>query len=450
MDQKPKIGYFPIGRIHFDSRLAQESAKALYESIKDAGFEVVGNLDVSWNNDDIEKALSTSADEDLDIALVLNTTFTDSSMVKRIAERMDAPVVLWSIPEQWRGGRLRLNSFTGMNLAAHALKQSGIYYFYIYANPSDSDSTQYLKRVALAARAVKSLKSSKIGIIGEHPEGFETCDYNNEQLQELFGVGIKTFSIQEFFNDIGRIGVDQIKSIKEKLSNEIDGMDKLEQDAIDSSLASYLAFMQLKKNNGIAGLAVRCWPEFFTELKCSACGALALATENGLPCSCEADVLGLLSQILLEKLSGNSAVGIDLVGFDFEKNQAALWHCGNAPLDFANPKEQIKAIEHTNRGLPLLFQFAFKPGVVTIARLHQMQGQITLIINRGKMLDLPGPYSGTCGIIEFERPANEVYKMIMDLGLEHHIAFTYGDVVDELEVTAELLGLPVINLINNR
>jgi L-fucose isomerase-like protein len=193
-------------------------------------------------------------------------------------------------------------------------------------------------------------------------------------------------------------------------------------------------------------LAVRCRPEFFEDLGCSACGALSMATHQGLACSCEADVMGSITQLILQKLSGGPALGVDIVGFDRDENTAAIWHCGMAPVSMANPKYPLEGTNHSNRGLPLLMQFALKPGLITLARLTQAGEQIQLVTGSGEMLDRPRPFSGTCGIFRFERPVSQVLETTMSTGMEHHICFSYGDFRAELELIAKMLDLPVIHL----
>jgi hypothetical protein len=60
------------------------------------------------------------------------------------------------------------------------------------------------------------------------------------------------------------------------------------------------------------------------------------------------------------------------------------------------------------------------------------------------MLSAPPSFSGTSGVLRFDRPAREVFETIMSQGLEHHISLTYGDHVAALEALAELLDLPVL------
>jgi L-fucose isomerase-like protein len=162
------------------------------------------------------------------------------------------------------------------------------------------------------------------------------------------------------------------------------------------------------------------------------------------PCSCEADINGTLTQLLLQWLSGSPAFGTDMVGVDTERNRIALWHCGLAPLSMADPAVQPHGGIHSNRRVPLVMEFPLKPGRVTIARLSQASGELRLVLGKGEMLALPPPFSGTSGILRFEKPARQIFDTLMQEGLEHHISLVYGDYLPALEAFARLTGLPTL------
>ena len=142
---------------------------------------------------------------------------------------------------------------------------------------------------------------------------------------------------------------------------------------------------------------MRCWPEFFTELGGAACGPMGMMGEDGTPCGCEADVLGTLSTLILRWLSGAPAFNSDLVDVDAADDTAVFWHCGQAPVSMADPDGPKRATVHSNRKLPLLYEFAFKPGRITLARLSQSKNVVRLVIGGGEVLKRPISYSGTSG-----------------------------------------------------
>lgn len=116
-------------------------------------------------------------------------------------------------------------------------------------------------------------------------------------------------------------------------------------------------------------------------------------------------------------------------------------------MSMADPAYTIEGTIHSNRKLPLLFQFPLKPGRVTVARLHHLpETGYRLVIGGGEMLSAPPSFSGTSGVIRFDRPVMEVFDRIMQEGLEHHVCIVYGDFRAALVAYARLAGLPVLEL----
>ena len=211
------------------------------------------------------------------------------------------------------------------------------------------------------------------------------------------------------------------------LEEQLAGFGALEPEATKGTLSAYVTLDELTREQRLSGLAVRCWPEFFTDLGCSACGAMSLLSDELTPSSCEADVNGTITQLILQWISGQPAFGSDLVALDSEADEATLWHCGLAPLSMCDPDVQPQATIHSNREKPLLLQFPLKPGRVTIARLSEATGEFRLVIGGGEMLQAPPAFTGTSGTIRFDSGAAAVMNTVLREGLEHHLSLTYGD-----------------------
>ena len=62
------------------------------------------------------------------------------------------------------------------------------------------------------------------------------------------------------------------------------------------------------------------------------------------------------------------------------------------------------------------------------------------------MLKAPKSFSGTSGVIRFDKPASEVLETVMKEGLEHHYGIAYGDLRHSLKLLAQQLDLPVFEL----
>ena len=269
---------------------------------------------------------------------------------------------------------------------------------------------------------------------------------NHAALKSQLGVEVAQFELAPFFARARAADASKVAALDADLAERLANYRDVESEPAKGTLGAYLALDELVREENLSGMAVRCWPEFFTDLGCSACGAMSLLSDDFTPSSCEADVNGTITQLILQWISGEPTFGSDIVAFDTDADEATLWHCGLAPLSMCHPDVQPEATIHSNREKPLLMQFPLKPGRVTIARLSEATGEFRLVIGGGEMLKAPPAFTGTSGIIRFDSGAAAVMDSIMRQGLEHHVSIAYGDHRAVLEALARQLGLPVLRL----
>lgn len=445
--QKPRVAFLPIARTTFDIELAQQVTNSAREHLAKLPVTIINSAELITDLQTAQQIAQSLASTPPDLLLVFQATFADSSIVTSLAEIVDAPLMLWAIPEDHTGGRLRLNSLCGINLAGHALRRTRYQYGYVFAAPEDPSALGKICTLAKAGYARNVLRQSRLGRVGDHPEGFETCLFDKELIQSTFGLKVEQFDlINEIFPLARQIQSSHIDTLQAQLNEKVVGLEDLDPTPTRGTLSVYAALKQLAQQRKLGGLAVRCWPEFFTDLGCAACGAMSMLSDELIPCSCEADVNGTLTQMILQALSTAPAFGTDIVSLDEERDALVIWHCGLAPLSMADPAGQTGVTIHSNRRLPLLFEFSLKPGLVTVARLTQSSGAYRLVIGQGEILPGPKSFSGTSGRLKFDYPAREILDVIMTEGLEHHISLTYGDCLDELIALAQLLNIPILQL----
>lgn len=446
-----RLAFLPLIRTTFDVPLAETMIAEARQSLLAAGFELVGPAQGLTDLAAAQAAASELSSSSFDLLLVFQATFADSTMTVALTEKMDAPVFLWAVPEPWTGGRLRLNSLCGINLAGHALTLRGRKYDYAYAAPTDPAVIQQIRTIASAGRLRRRLKSARLGVVGEHPVGMDSCHLDEAKLRELFGIEVVRFEMAEVFARARAISAATITQTRTQLDLRLDNLATLEQAPLNGTLSVYNALKEIASEHKLDGLAVRCWPEFFTEMGCAACGAMSMLSDGfgdsaPLPCSCEADINGTVIQLILQLLSEAPAFGTDMVGVDVDRDRVALWHCGLAPMSMADPSVQPQGGIHSNRRVPLVMDFPLKAGQVTVARLSQATGDLRLVLGAGEMLAEPKPFSGTAGILKLDCGAQKFLQLLMREGLEHHVSLTYGNYLSELLVFASLINLPVLKM----
>lgn len=443
---KPRIGVLAVGRETFDVTYAEEVLASAWQTLEQLDVDLCGTQSLLFDAAEVIPALEDLREQSIDLLLLLQVTFTDAAMTLEVARQIDAPLLLRSFPEPRSGGRLRLNSFCGINLAAHSLSRYGLHYEYLHGAPDDRQAADQLVTLARAAAVKNSLHQTRVGVIGQHPDGFDACMFSHQECRDLFGVTVEEHDLIAFLDQLKELDDSTAQKHYEERTQVLTNLADMDYPATIKTLKAFEGMRRLVETHNYAGLAVRCWPDFFTHYGGAACGALAMLNEQYIPGGCEADVHGVITALILQRLSGEPAFNTDLVDLDMESDTCVFWHCGQAPVQMADPEVEARATIHSNRKLPLLNEFPLKPGRFTMARFSKGHGSPSMVLGAGEMLKAPLAFSGTSGVARLDSPVATVLDNLMRAGLEHHSAIVYGEHRPALRKIAELLGIEVIEL----
>jgi len=463
-----RLGVIALGRPTFDVPYAESVASAAWSTLSNGDLDIIGSPRLLMDADMVDEAVSNLAG-DVDALIVLQATFADSTLLVQATET-DLPVILWAFPEERTGDRLRLNSFCGINLGGYALTNLERDYHWIYRDADDPRALDDLaetligaapssligrvepidrfdERVVGAAAEVRDrIAGATIGRVGDHPAGFEPCSYEARVISDVFGTTIDALPLPILFDRSAASDPALVEQATNRASSFLSGVETLDPHAVEQSLRLNVGLSGLVADRGWAGVATRCWPETFTEFGGAACTPMSLLNDVGVIGTCEADVYGNITGLVMQWLAGSASFVTDLVHLDRESNTGVFWHCGLAPFEMADPDVVPRATIHSNRKLPLLSEFPLKPGRITLARFSRSRGTHRLVIGGGDMIAAPLAFSGTAGVVRFDRSVDEVLSTVLNEGLEHHYGIVYGDVREELAALASLLSMPTVDL----
>jgi hypothetical protein len=458
-----------LARPTFDVPFAEEIAAGAFAALDAATIATTGPRTLLFDADSARAAIAGIRPGDISAILLLQVTFTDASMTVEIARAFPGvPLALWAFPEPRAGGRLRLNAFCGLNLAVHALGRAKLPHRWFHGPAGHTRLGEFLASLAQAPavppsqlraarvgdegirRAARSIEAEldnrRIGLVGEHPAGFDTCRFEPETLVALAGVQVTPISLGETFDRARAVPAIEIETRMVQARDDYRGLDAVDQGQLGKSLALHAALEGLREEKNLDAFAVRCWPETFTDYGCAVCGPMGMLTEAGTPCACEADTLGALTAMLMQEAAGSPAWLVDIVDMDAEADTGVLWHCGSAPLSMRDPESPAEAQIHSNRRMPLLAQFALRPGRITLARLSQARNRVMLVLGSGTVKRAPMSFTGTSAVVTLDGGIASARAMLLDEMLEHHVAITYGNQRAILEAWAARKGLPVLDL----
>ena len=267
-----------------------------------------------------------------------------------------------------------------------------------------------------------------------------------EKLAPLTGVGVDATPLDDLFDAAKAVPEAAAAEVRAAAERDVTGLTEVDQAELDRSLRLKAGLDSIRASGGYSAFAIRCWPETFTQYGGAVCGPAAMLGEGKVPCACEADVYGALTQLVLLEAAQAPVFLTDLVDMDAKDDTGVVWHCGQAPISMRDDEAPATATIHTNRKQPLLYQFPLKPGPVTLLRISQALGETKMVLGFGQMLRRPMSFTGTSGVLRFERNAGEVLEDIISSGLEHHVALAYGDHRATLRAVAAELGLPLLEI----
>ncbi len=343
-----KIGVAVLARPTFDVPYATEMAAAAWTRLAELGHELIGSPEPILDADALAAATENLAGEALDSLVLVQATFADATLAAAVADANPAPLVLWAIPEERTGGRLRLNSFCGINLAGYRLTREGRGYRYLYRHPGDVGAADALAAALdaplptpppvgepppvtaedgadIAAEEVQQrLAATRVGIVGERPAGFEPCDYDRAVLAATAGVTAEAAGLDELFALAESAPDDAARAVRERVAANLVGVDEVDQGELDRSLRLHLGLRRLVDDRGWSGVATRCWPECFTEFGGACCSPHSLLNDDGVPACCEADAYGIVTSLVLQWLGDGPAFVADLVDLDRDDGTGVL------------------------------------------------------------------------------------------------------------------------------
>ena len=457
------IGYLALARETFDVEYAESKFKIAKSLLLSLSPDAIGFENLITNDEGADRALSFFNSNDFEKIFLFQTTFTDAKFLLNFAKSIQKPICIVSFPEPRTGGRLRLNSICGLNLAMHSLIKNDITPDFVIMEEDDKanemsfsnfiESQNESNKIAWDIATIAninadfdySIDKQTIGIIGTRPEGFDTCDYDSNEVTSKLNVSLVDLELEDLFDEAKDIEVETIVKTKSTVSSYLAGTEELVQEEFDKSLSIFHGLENLKDKHNLDAFAIRCWPETFTEYGCASCGPMAMMNEKKVSCACEADVLGGISCNILNQMNNNPSLLVDIVDVDKSDNSLVFWHCGLAPISMAKEGTARSGI-HSNRKKPLLHDFSLKEGEITIFRVSKARGRLQFFVMKGQVLDRPNSFSGTSGVINLgENSAHKLEQMFKG-GLEHHVAFTYGDISDKLIHFGQQMDIPTYTL----
>jgi len=445
-----KIAFLPLGRPTFDMEAANrcvEESKRLLRSLA-ASCALPDGLLVSPEAAAafLKEALAQGEPEAL---VVQATTFIDARFIREIMALSELPILLWGVREpRVNGTRLSLNSMTGVNSLSNAMVSQGRRFALLLGDPTEPELAEDMRRHLNALRIVRELKTLKIGLLGRHPDGFF---FSGADPLELAAIGpqLVELDLARMFRRAQEVTEAEMQPALQSVAGKVRGLEAIPADSVRKFAQMQTALLKEIRDQGISMVAVRCWPEFYTDFGAAACSTVSSLIDAGIMASCEGDIHGAVTMHIQRQLAGSAPYLGDLVHIDEAKDSGVFWHCGAGAFSLARPDTGARAGLHPNRKLGFTLEFGLKAGRVTVNRLGpdpSAPGRYRMLNLTGEALDEPQKFWGTSVEVGFGQPVRPLFRTLMKQGWEPHYSLVYRDIRDEIRILCEWLDVRTIDL----
>lgn len=412
------------------------------------GFELAAyEPPIKWEEDG-NKARAFLESKQVDFTLLFCASLPFGRAVLPVV-RVNSYLGIWSVPEPTTSGVLQLNSFCGLNMTgsivAHYYNHYDIPFKWFYDYPETALFQERFAVTLRAMRAIKLLKNSRIGQIGELANGFENMHTDERVLEKKFGVYIQTrHTVEDIVARAKAYQNNAVAAELAKIQSEGSVCARVAGEDLEKMARLSLAFVDFAKEHNYNALAISCWSKFQEVYNVAVCAAMGRLNDIGIVAPCEADIAAATNMLIFRGLTGESPSLSDLVALDESDQSINLWHCGVAPTCWANANG-VRWDAHFNigqydaekqwHGRGVVADMQFKPGKVTIATMDNDFDR--LFILTGDVMEKKA-FEGSSGWVNHlkfngeELTITDLINTISVNRVNHHYPTAYGDLTNEL------------------
>ena len=356
---------------------------------------------------------------------------------------------LWAVPDLENEGDVKLHSLVSVShylgIIKKILHEKKIKtkWFYNYGNTDEFKNKFLITLRSLIAD--KKIKQSKIGLVGGISPGFDNMIVDNKKIKQNIGSTIEETTIKELISLAKSFDQSLIDQEIKKIKNAASSISVSDEESFNKVTRVYFALKKMRHENNWDSMAVQCWSQFQELYGIAPCMAYGwMGSEDGIAVSCEGDVQGSLSMLLLNYISSSdkSSTLLDLATFDTKADAVLMWHCGVSPRHFAN-EDGIKWVDHSTLGRKTDKKYGvagdqvFKAQKSTTTYLGNNAERI-LILNSEIFEHNNKGFDGTRGWFKETKlnrshiSAENLINTLNIIGHEHHYAVGQGDYSKEL------------------
>lgn len=434
-----KAAFVGFGEVNSPQELIKTKCLKALEEVKSLGIEIVSTDPVTDDpeGNDVNRAIKDLKKDDFGILIVCIAGWIPSHAVIAITNEFKSkPMILWGLAGDIENGRLVTAApQAGTTALRKVFDDLGYKFKYIYniiGKPSPLDK---IKSFALAAKAVISMESTKVGMMGFRDMKLYNTLYEGLSLKAKTGTEIEFFEILEMLQLSENIGHKEIQPLLDKIKREWDFEKPANEDFLKKGVSYYLAIKKIAEENKFDAISLKDVDGMKKLLDFPPAMIFMLLSDEMKLCTIpENDAMGAVTQLIVKHITGQCAAYLEF--YEFFENSVLLGVPDFVPAEVVDGKVRVTPAAFGNISGGLLNISTMKTGKLTMARLSNTGDQYTMHICTGEGKLISWEEAGW----DYPAPQLPSLEIFLDTSIEdfaqkisgQHYIIAYGNHVQAL------------------
>jgi L-arabinose isomerase len=382
-----KAAFVGFGEVNSPQELITAKCLKALEEVKSLGIEIVTSDPVTDDPEgiDVKRAIKDLKKDDFSLLIICIAGWIPSHAVIAITNEFKSkPMILWGLAGDIENGRLVTAApQAGTTALRKVFDDLGYRFKYIYNIIGEPSPLDKIESFALAASAVISMGSTKVGMMGFRDMKLYNTLYEGLSLKAKIGTEIEFFEILEMLQLSENTGPKEIQPLIDKIKREWDFEKPANEEFLNKGVSYYLAIKKLAESNKFDAISLKDVDGMKKLLNFPPAMIFMLLSDEMKLCTIpENDAMGAVTQLIVKHITGQCAAYLEFYEF-FEKS-VLLGVPDFVPAEVVNGRVKVTPAAFGNISGGLLNISTMKTGKLTLARLSNTGDKYTMHICTGE------------------------------------------------------------------
>jgi len=448
-----KVAFLGFGEVNTPVDVIVRKCSAAEAALKAEGLDLVSVYPIAddYEEKDVAKAVTALENENFDAVVVCIAGWIPTHAVLKVTEHYrHLPMVLWGLCGWYEGSRLVTTAdqagTTGLRATFEGLGYKFKYVYDIIGKKTRSDVVADYCQAAITA---KQLLTDKVGMAGYRDMNLYGTLYDGLSLKKETGVEIETFEMLEIQQRYEKLTEEEKRNVVNNRILKWNFLKPANDDAMMMAAGYYLAVKQIAEERNYKAISLKDVDGMKKLCGFPPAPIFMLLSEDGYTTVPENDSLGAVTQLMMNRLTGQFAGYLEFYEFFEGSVLAGVPDFVAADMVDGDTYTVIPAaFGALNQGI--LNVSKVKTGTVTMSRLTYMNGKyvMQMVLGVGQTppkweecgWDQPAPQLSALEII-----LPSVERFADNVACQHYI-ITYGDNRGKIRNLCAILGIEVFEM----